>query len=270
VLLIGADPEFFVRRKRHFVSGHPFDCGTKYAPMQTKHGFVQVDGVALECNVTPAADVDTFVKNCRGVMGDLDDHIKLLDKDCHLVARPSIFLGTRYLKRLPEEARNLGCTPDFNAYTNRTNPRPDADSPVRTGSGHIHLGWTENENPRGMSHFAACARLVRELDIVLGLDSLRYDTDWRRRQLYGRAGAFRPKPYGCEYRVLSNFWLDNDTWIKRIFKGAHYAFESHRSGYSLCDEFGTVAQDIIDNNIATWPDAYPEIADILEEAYAGQ
>jgi hypothetical protein len=54
MLTIGADPEFFVRRRNHWVSGHVFNCGTKEFPMPTEHGSVQVDGVALECNVHPA------------------------------------------------------------------------------------------------------------------------------------------------------------------------------------------------------------------------
>ena len=35
--------------------------------------------------------------------------------------------------------------------------------------------------------------------------------------MYGKAGAFRPKPYGMEYRVLSNFWLTSDVHMGNVF-----------------------------------------------------
>ena len=38
------------------------------------------------------------------------------------------------------------------------------------------------------------------------------DPDTERRSLYGKAGDFRMTSYGCEFRVLSGYFLkDNDT-----------------------------------------------------------
>ena len=48
---------------------------------------------------------------------------------------------------------------------------------------------------------------MKQLDWYLGAWSLKMDPDPTRRLLYGKAGACRYKPYGVEYRVLSNFWL---------------------------------------------------------------
>jgi hypothetical protein len=36
-----------------------------------------------------------------------------------------------------------------------------------------------------------------------------WDSDKKRRELYGALGAYRPKSYGVEYRVLSNAWLES-------------------------------------------------------------
>jgi hypothetical protein len=46
------------------------------------------------------------------------------------------------------------------------------------------------------------------LDLRLAVPSLIWDKDKKRRLLYGKAGCFRPKPYGMEYRTLSNAWLN--------------------------------------------------------------
>jgi hypothetical protein len=70
-LTIGADPELFVRRGRHFISGHLFPCGTKDSPMPTAHGMIQNDGLALELNIRPARTQDEFVTNVSGALGDL-------------------------------------------------------------------------------------------------------------------------------------------------------------------------------------------------------
>ena len=42
---------------------------------------------------------------------------------------------------------------------------------------------------------------------------MRMDTDQKRRTLYGKAGAYREKSYGVEYRTLSSFWLKTDDFI---------------------------------------------------------
>lgn len=57
-------------------------------------------------------------------------------------------------------------------------------------------------------HFKDCRQLVAILDqVILPFEHL-WDKDVLRRKLYGKPGAFRPKAYGCEYRVLSNAWVD--------------------------------------------------------------
>ena len=49
------------------------------------------------------------------------------------------------------------------------------------------------------------------MDMYVGLPSILYDKDSRRRSLYGKAGAFRLTPYGLEYRVLSSAMYATDS-----------------------------------------------------------
>lgn len=262
-ITVGSDPEFFIRRGNHWISGHIFECGTKENPQVTLNGKVQVDGVALECNVLPSKTAEEFVRNCRNIVGDLHGIVRKKEPKARVVSVPSIFLGARFLSTLPLEASDLGCSPDWNAYTGRTNPRPNKQSPIRTGSGHIHLGWTSDENPRSLLHVGFCRDVVREMDYTLGLPSLLWDRDTRRRSLYGQPGAFRPKEYGLEYRVLSNGWFSSDNLIEYVFRGAIAAFENVKSGDCFSDIYGDMARRTIVSANAMWPLEYPEILDRL-------
>jgi hypothetical protein len=97
-------------------------------------------------------------------------------------------------------SQEFGCSPDYNAYTEDENPRPDSRTNLRTAGGHIHIGYDNVAIDTSLF-------LVKMCDLFLGLPSVLIDKDVDRRQLYGKAGAFRYKSYGLEYRSLSNFWL---------------------------------------------------------------
>jgi len=202
---IGADPEFFVCRKDGTpVSAHGLIKGDKKNPLKVKNGAVQVDGMALEFNIDPAFTQEQFLTNLDVVM----ETILGMVPGYSMYDKPVAEFGFEYIDAQPEEAKMLGCDPDYNAYTGTANPRPSAATPFRTASGHIHIGWTKDVNPLDPGHFEACCTLSKMLDVRLGIPSLTWDTDKKRRQLYGKAGCFRPKPYGMEYRTLSNAWLD--------------------------------------------------------------
>lgn len=245
----GCDPELFVKRDGIFQSGFGLIPGTKEAPHKVDKGAVQVDGMALELNIEPASNVDEFVGNLAEVMRQLKEMVP----EFEVVATPVAEFGAEYLSKQPLEAKELGCDPDFNAWEDGdVNPRPDGDATFRTGAGHIHIGWTNGENIRDPEHLEACIALVKQLDCSLGLLSVLFDGNTQRRQLYGKAGAFRPKHYGVEYRVLSNCWLESEELTRLVYKVTEVATNDLMRGVSYMhlieqdrvDAFGVVTTSI--------------------------
>jgi len=231
-LRIGADPEFFLKKDGKFVSAHGIIEGTKKNPQEVKGGAVQVDGMALEFNIDPASNSAEFVSNVATVLGELR---KMVPAEYEFAFVPVADFDPAYIADQPEEARILGCEPDFNAYTGKANPQPDAAKSFRTASGHIHLGWTENEDINNPEHIDACQMMVKQLDSSVGLSSIVIDWDKRRRELYGKAGAYRPKPYGVEYRTMSNFWLRDVAVQEMVFDQSQKAFNHLIKGTAYVD-----------------------------------
>lgn len=226
---IGADPEVFLINKvtNTPVSAHNLIPGSKKAPHKVKYGAVQPDGLAAEFNIDPAKNYKEFSRNISEVMKSLEK----LTPGYDFKAVPVMEFGAKYINSLPKEARILGCDPDFNAYTGRANPLPDANADFRTGAGHIHVGWSDPNNPGPRdpfdpTHFEACCWLTQAMDTWLGIPSIIWDEDQKRRSLYGKAGAFRPKPYGMEYRTLSNAWLNRPSTIMLVYENTVKAIES--------------------------------------------
>lgn len=259
-LLVGADPEYFIRKKNHWISGHTFPLGTKEKPRQMMMGFAQCDGIALEINVTPSATRTGFIASVLGAKQGLERFIQGIDPDVRLVAAPSIFYGKKRLSQLPEDASKLGCEPDFNAYEGEMNPRPNRESPIRTGAGHIHIGWTQDANTKSRTHIEICSGLVRQLDYYLGLPSLLWDHDTRRRTLYGQAGAFRPKPYGLEYRTLSNKWTETGKHIGWVFDQTVKAYNQWKQDNHLYEIYADYARTAINSGLDDWHKSRPELA----------
>jgi len=232
----GADPELFVTEKGRFVSGHGMIPGDKKNPHPVKFGAVQVDGMALEFNIVPAEDEGSFVHNLVSVM----DQMKEMIPGYELNPVPCADFDKEVLAAQPEEALMLGCEPDFNAWTGEENPRPDAGVDFRTGSGHVHIGWTEDQVAEDAKHRGIAFRIARQMDFYLGLPSLFFDADNRRRFLYGKAGACRIKPYGVEYRVLSNSWLSSKERMGWVYRSAEKAMKDASNGIFLENRFGDI------------------------------
>ena len=161
---IGADPEFFVQRAGKVVSAHGLIPGDKKHPFKVNKGAVQVDGMALEFNIDPANNEKEFMDNLDTVM----NQILAMVPGYNYYNNPIADFGKEYIDRQPEEAKILGCEPDWNAYTMEVNPRPNAETPFRTASGHLHIGWTKDVNPLDPGHLKACGRLARMLDYTVG------------------------------------------------------------------------------------------------------
>lgn len=242
-ILVGCDPEVFVRKDGVFQSAFGLIKGDKKNPQVVPHGAVQVDGMALEFNINPAASEEEFVFNVQDVFNTMCRMVPGYE----VVAVPVADFDADYLKSQPKEALELGCDPDYNAWTDRVNPRPDGERPMRTASGHVHIGWTNGEKADDADHVSRCNLLVRQLDFYLGLPSLMYDTDVRRRGMYGKAGACRYKSYGVEYRTLSNAWLTSKERMAWIYRATVRAVEEAMSGNLLQEKYGDI-QDIINSS----------------------
>lgn len=251
---IGADPEFFVKKFGKLHSAHGLIPGTKEAPFKVPKGAVQVDGMALEFNIDPANDYTQFEDNMTTVM----DSIMGMIPGYEVFVEPVADFGLEYIQSQPKEASELGCSPDFNAYTKMANPRPNADTPFRTASGHVHIGWTtEAVDINNEGHLEACRALTKALDVYLGIPSLAWDNDDRRRSLYGAAGAFRPKPYGMEYRVLSNKWITQPHLRKLVYFNTMDAIKATFDNPDVGDTrfYGLTARDIISKTDEKWNSA---------------
>jgi hypothetical protein len=255
-VLVGADPELFMLNPNNgcFISAHDRIPGTKWEPHKVPYGAVQVDGTALEFNIDPAKTVDEFVHNIQAVRKTLTEMVP----GFNVVAEPVARFEPDYFKFVvPSSAQELGCNPDYNGWTRDVNPHPDpAGEPFRTASGHLHIGWGDGFDIEDKDHFELCCQYARQLDYYLGMYSLLWDRDGTRRKLYGKAGAFRPKSYGLEYRVLSNRWLDSEPLMRWVYNTLQIAIADGMAGNWAETHFGDLARDVIDSNDIDWKSNY--------------
>lgn len=267
VILIGCDPEFFVRDKKtkKIISAHNLIPGTKEAPYKVELGAIQVDGIATEININPASNSELFRMNINHVTKQL---LAMMNKDgdnYELVRVPVTFFDKEDWEKIPEEPKILGCNPDYNAWTGEANDAPPDtfEYPVmRTAAGHIHIGWCNGRDVTDPMHFMDTVSVAKQMDYYVGLFTLLWDHDARRRNMYGKAGAFRPKPYGMEYRVPSNVWTRTGDLMEYVYQNAWKGMREVFNDHLMEDKFGDWAKKQIDENNIYWLDT-PEGRDVM-------
>lgn len=218
-LTVGSDPEFLLENPEHvFISSQSacdmgLKAGDKETPLLMSVGSIHRDNALIELNVPPSDSEQVFIKNHSAVKSLL---LQALPTELVLSNKASGHFTEEELWH--PEALLFGCEPDFNAWDNGSkNPPPDSGTSLRSAAGHVHIGY---QNPNMDSNL----NIVRACDLFLGVPSLLMDQDTERRILYGKAGAFRHKPYGVEYRVLSNFWMMEEELMGWVYRNTERAF----------------------------------------------
>jgi Phage phiEco32-like COOH.NH2 ligase-type 2 len=238
--LIGADPECFIRNRYtgNYTSIVGKLGGTKQKPLpiDTQGHCVQEDNVAVEFNVPPASDAVGLAASIHKVLGWLREKLPDYELDrASAVSFPKEELDT-------PEAQMFGCEPDFNAWKMCENPKPRAPDPnLRSCGGHIHISSKGAiERPTEM---------IRAMDVFAGLPAVFLDKGILRKSLYGKAGAFRFKDYGVEYRTLSNFWIFSDELVNWAYNATKQAVDFIEVGHSINEADGkSICRAINTNN----------------------
>lgn len=253
---IGADPELWIydNDAKRIISAVGLFPGTKDQPHKVERGAIQVDGMAAEYNINPANCREEFVYNNLSVLRSLRDEIRDRNPGLNFgfVFDPVAEFGAEYIAQQPDIARALGCSPDYNAWEGgKENPIPDAEMPFRTASGHIHLGWGDDLDINDPEHIEACCMMSKQLDCYLAARLLGIEgaAGRKRRELYGKAGAFRPKKYGVEYRTLSNVWLRTVNNMSDVYAIAAGAFNSLIEKYAAYDRHPEKLVEVINKGL---------------------
>lgn len=235
---IGADPELFLADNTSIRSVIGKVGGTKTMPQPLPLGegyAVQEDNVALEFCIPACTSKAGFIK----AICDTTSFLESAMKDAygyHFDKRSAVSFPDTELDH--PNALEFGCDPDYNAWTKCRNPRPKAtDKRLRSAGGHIHIGF-EGYDPHDV---------IKAMDLFAGVPSVLLDKGDLRRQLYGKAGAFRVKPYGAEYRTLSNFWIFDPSTIAWAYDAVDRALRYVETGVVLDDERANIIA-AIDNN----------------------
>lgn len=211
---IGADIEVFLRNTDtgEIVSAEGFIKGTKEQPFNfdpsDKYYATSLDNVMAEFCIppspTPAQFYEGIAKALRYINTNIPKHLKA-------AALPAARLDPRYLQT--ENAKTFGCDPDFNAWLDVQNlpPSPGDGVTLRTAGGHIHVGY-DNPNP------FVNTMLVKALDLHVGVPSVILEPTNERKTMYGKAGSFRHKDYGVEWRSISNYYLQKKSLIEWVYQ----------------------------------------------------
>jgi hypothetical protein len=240
-MTLGCDPELFLKdvTTGNFISSIGNIGGSKDfpRPIDDLGNAVQEDNVAVEFNTPPCSSAVQFIEHINRNKDWITTRAKHFN--CEPAIIPSAVFSDDQLDSF--EAQQFGCEPDFNAWLGgKVNKKPSAVNPnLRSAGGHIHIALEDDDD---------CLEVIKAMDLFVGCQMLKFDTDTARRELYGKAGAFRKKSYGVEYRTASNAWIVDDERIQWAWDQTEKALSFVREGFTIDEEWGEKIQQCINDS----------------------
>jgi len=219
---LGSDPELFFTRDGKVVPS------SEVVPKESE--FVTRDGFQLELHPKPENCRQSAAYQIAKCIGIANRYAKA--SECELNFGLGHVIHDELWKGTPNVDKRFGCSPTESAQEKNPKRVTGLRERFRAGAGHIHfaLGYSSNKvQPENYD------RLIQVMDIVLGNTCVLIDRDplnVTRRKNYGRAGEYRVKPYGIEYRVPSNFWLRHYVLWSLVSQLGRHAMDIELQGYS--------------------------------------
>lgn len=249
---MGGDPEFFTANKRGKILNADRFFPGKEDPLhvggEASRCRLFFDGIQGEMSYAPSTCRETVLARIKAILMEAQSIIK---DDHHILLKPSSKIGRQIIESAHPEARIFGCMPDFNAYTRSTNTcEMDASRhPFRYAGGHLHFGISpraeldpESKEYQGENNIvndpAMHLRVIKMMDLLISVVTLPLDNapgSKRRRTKYGKAGCFRPTPYGVEYRTPSCWWVKSPVTASLVYALGRMAWSLTAAG--LDEEF---------------------------------
>lgn len=250
-ITIGSDPEFAAFDKNGTpISAVGFIPGTKKEPYPlTEDGeySIQIDNVGVEGCIPPARTKEEFVNSMLKIKDLTEKELQKKRPDLHLRSVSS----ARYSKKelSSKTAQLFGCDPSWDVYTMRVSERPTPEEVgnLRSFGCHIHVGFTVNDNNDDVFDYAR--KIIKAMDITLGLPSLFIDGDEDRATIYGNPGDLRFRQIEhiniVEYRTLGGAMHDNADILSYIYDQTILAVNMANNWSQDLEEIGDVVKGII-------------------------
>jgi hypothetical protein len=215
----GSDPEFMlIDQKGNCKSAIGIVPGKSKKRMKIGRHEYFYDNVFAECAIFPGSCKKEVIYNFRECF---KSYAKIVSPYILVPQASQIFPESELQSK---DAFKAGCDPETCAYSLEESQMDDdvfLKTNLRTAGGHIHIGHPilQNKKNKPENHYNRIF-MARMLDLFLGIPSIFINTDKtekRRKKIYGRAGRYRDRDHGVEYRTLSNFWLSSPNIVSLIY-----------------------------------------------------
>jgi len=190
----GSDPELFFERDGIMIPSTSVIL--QDTSLVTRDGFqVELHPIENRCRQVCASRIKDCIRHAKNYADTVGAKLSF---------NLSYTVNEDVWNRTDDTTKRFGCHPTMNVYEPLMERSDGLNEKFRAGGGHLHVGGLTPKEKKDLP------TIVTLFDIVVGNTLVLLDRDpanVTRRINYGRAGEYRPKKYGVEYRVPSNFWL---------------------------------------------------------------
>lgn len=246
-ITIGTDAEVFLKYGEDIISAIGVIGGSKTHPKSINNNcFIQEDNILAEFNIPPVKTKEDFVN----YINYCKDWIEVNHPD--LTLHFSSSEEVEFFVLSSTKAKEFGCEPDsivdysdesdnmnIDEYDKLNQER--ALKSVRTSGFHIHIGY---ENPSIETNREIVKLFEKYVTMPLVLED--YDP-FNRRQMYGKSGSYRNKPYGVECRSLGGYFIKDNSTIEKVWDLTQKVIKKYNEGERVSKKDFKNIKKIINN-----------------------